>query len=503
MIPARVPAMLKRRAVLVPLAVTLLLAHLTGMLVAGFTQGKFGFAIAATVMGFLAVPICGWEASRAIDWLLQRTLRPTSVIGAFFRVALGIAIITMVPQLYKLVGSSSLDWIGRVLEMTAVFLSIAVFAGLVLLGLGLADLLFALTAGFRHISTRLIALILVTSAGTVLWISFLGTQARRVINWAIAQGHLENYVTTIDEMEKIASGYLGAIAGATIGLELPFVLLLAWRFGKNATVGLEELREGFERVGDGDLDNEIDVEGNDEIASMQRGFNNMLKAARERRFLETAFGRYVSPVVLERLRSQREGGRLGTERRVATVMFTDIRGFTAMSTQLPPEEVIALLNTYMSLLIDVVARYDGYINKFIGDAIVVAWNAPLDQHDHAVRAVACAIDMQRELARANDAKEFGDRRLEMGIGINTGALVMGNLGNDRVVEFAVIGDTVNVASRCCSKAAAGQIAVTQAVVEAARNAANFTSMGPVELKGKGTIELFSIDTQPHFQRARP
>ncbi len=491
MVVARVPATLKRRAVLVPVALTLLGAHLIGMFVAGFTQGRMGFAIAATAMGFLAVPFCAWELSRAVDWVIQRALKPTSVVGALLRLALGVALITAVPQVYSLLGRSSLLWIGRVLELTAVFLSIAVFAGLILLGLAMADLLYATTKGFRHVSTRLIALILTMSAGTVLWIGYLSARAHNIIQWALDQGHLENYVTTLDKVYHLASDYLGVMAGATVGLELPFVLLLAWRFGKNATVGISELSEAFERVGAGDLDNPIDVDGNDEIADMQRGFNEMLKAARERHFLETAFGKYLSPVVLEHLRAQREAGALGTERRVATVMFTDIRGFTAMSGALAPEEVIALLNRYMSLLIDVVSRFDGYINKFIGDAIVVVWNAPLDQPDHAARAVRCAVEMQAELARANAAGAFGPRAVEMGVGINTGPLVMGNLGNDRVVEFAVIGDTVNVASRCCSKAGAGQIAVTHAVVEGAKDAATFASLGPVELKGKGAVELFS------------
>jgi class 3 adenylate cyclase/ABC-type sugar transport system permease subunit len=492
MITARIPAALKRRAFLVPFALTLLVLHLFGMALGAFTQGRTGLAIAVTACGFLAVPLCGWEASRGLDWLLQLALRPTSVIGAVLRLFIGLALVAGVPQIYGLLGKMTLDWIGRILELTLVFLSISVFAGLVMLGLAIADLLFALTKGFRSVSARLIALILVTVTATALWFRYLSGQAHGVLQWAIDQGHLGNYEASLAQLQQLVDKYFGTMVGASIGLELPFVVLLAWRFGKNATVGFEELRAGFDRVGDGNLDVAIDVQGNDEIAQMQRGFNAMLKAARERRFLETAFGRYVSPVVLEKLRTQREQGSLQTERRVATVMFTDIRGFTALSGALPPEEVIALLNRYMSLLIDVVARFDGYINKFIGDAIVVVWNAPLDQADHAARAVRCALSMQQELARANDNKEFGDRRLEMGVGINTGELVMGNLGNERQVEFAVIGDTVNVASRCCSKAAAGQIAVTQAVVDAAAGVAAFASLGEVELKGKGAVELFAV-----------
>ncbi|OGQ09157.1 MAG: hypothetical protein A2138_13550 [Deltaproteobacteria bacterium RBG_16_71_12] len=501
--PVQVKARLQRRPVRAAVALVLLGAHLSGMLLAGFSRGRFGLAIAATTLGFLAVPFCSWELSRLADWLLQRALRRLALLGATVRVIVGVGAVALLPQLYGVLEHAPLPAIGRVVELTAIFLSIGVAAGMILVALGVADVLTATTARFRHVSTRLMALLLVTSAGSLLWLSFLGAQLQGLLEWAVAQGHLDSYQDALDRAQHLARSYLGVFAGA-IGLELPFVLLLAWRFGQNATRGIDELREGFERVGDGDLDEPIAVDGNDEIADMQRGFNDMLRSARERRFLETAFGRYVSPAVLERLRGHE--GALAPEQRVATVMFTDIRGFTKLSSELSPEQVIALLNRYMSMLIDVVSRHDGYINKFIGDAIVVVWNAPLDQPDHAARAVRCAREMHVELARANAERAFGDRAVEMGIGINTGPLVMGNLGNERVVEFAVIGDTVNVASRCCSQAKAKQIVCTPAVLEAtaahdAPARAGFTSLGPVELKGKGRVELWAA--APLDEAARP
>ena len=494
-VPQQVKARLERRPVRAALALLLLVTHLGGMLLVGFTRGRYGLAITATTLGFLAVPICSWELSRLADWVLHRALRRSFVLGALLRVALGALAVGLIPQLYSLLGHAPLPSIGRVVELTAIFLSIGVATGMILVGLGVADVLTATTARFRHIATRLMALLLVTSAGSLLWLSFLGAQLEGLLDWAVAQGHLDSYQDALERVQRLARSYVGVFAGA-IGLELPFVLLLAWRFGQNATRGIKELREGFERVGAGELDEAIAVEGNDEIADMQRGFNDMLKAARERRFLETAFGRYVSPAVLERLRTRQDAGGVATEKRVATVMFTDIRGFTALSAELLPEQVIALLNRYMSLLIEVVARHDGYINKFIGDAIVVVWNAPLDQPDHAARALRCAREMQVALRRANAEHAFGDRMVEMGVGINTGPLVMGNLGNERAVEFAVIGDTVNVASRCCSKALAGQVVCTPAVLETAAaedpgTRAGFASLGPVELKGKGAVELFA------------
>lgn len=504
-VPAQVKARLERRPIRAALALLLLATHLGGMLLAGFSRGRFGLAIAATTLGFLAVPFCSWELSRLFDWAVQRIARRAAVLGALLRVATGVAAVVFLPQLYSLLGHAPLPAIGRVVELTAIFLSIGVAAGMILVGLGVADVLTAATANFRHIATRLMALLLVTSAGSLLWLSFLGAQVNGLIDWAVAQGHLGSYQEALQRMQGLARGTLGVFAGA-IGLELPFVLLLAWRFGQNATRGIQELREGFERVGAGRLDEEIAVEGNDEIADMQRGFNDMLEAAREQRFLETAFGRYVSPAVLERLRKQQDAGGVATEKRTATVMFTDIRGFTALSAELLPEQVIALLNRYMAILIDVVARHDGYINKFIGDAIVVVWNAPLDQPDHAARALRCAREMQVALAAANAEHAFGERAVEMGVGLNTGSLVMGNLGNERAVEFAIIGDTVNVASRCCGKALARQIVCTTAVLDAAAAQdpaarAGFASLGPVELKGKGALPLWAAS--PLDEAPRP
>jgi class 3 adenylate cyclase len=340
-------------------------------------------------------------------------------------------------------------------------------------------------------------LLLVSSLGTFFWLTFVGMQAQAVLAWAIRAGRLQVYVHLFEWLSRSASVVLGGLAGA-IGFELPFAALMAWRFGARATQGLAVLRAGFDRVAKGDYERPVSVVGNDEFAAMQRGFNEMLASARERQFLERAFGRYVSPVVLDRLRGVGAGAMLVGERRVATVMFSDIRGFTAMSTTLAPEQVIAVLNAYMSLMIETIARYDGYINKFVGDAILVVFNVPLDQPDHALRALACARAMQRELAAANARGAFGAQQLRMGVGVNTGPLVAGNLGNERQVEFTVLGDTVNVASRACSKAAGDEVVLTAearaAALETLRPAESVVTrdLGNVALKGKGEVALYAL-----------
>ncbi|TAK28895.1 MAG: adenylate/guanylate cyclase domain-containing protein [Myxococcaceae bacterium] len=488
----------RRELVLPAAALVLVGGHVTAMALAGFTRGAGFVAYAATATGLLGAALCAFELVRRVDPWIERSLR-RPVLRAAARVGAGAALVAVIPAAYGLLSGLALPRLQRALELVSVALSVAVLTGLAMFSLGIADAIYLTTAKFRRLSTRLMVLLLVAALGTFLWLSLLGMQAQALLERTIRAGHLEAYVELFGWLSRSAAVVLGGLAGA-IGFQLPFVMLMAWRFGRRATQGVAVLRAGFDRVARGDYEHQVPVQGNDEFAVMQRGFNAMLASARERQFLERAFGRYVSPVVLDRLRHARAGSMLAGERRVATVMFSDIRGFTAMSAGLAPEQVIAVLNAYVSLMIETIARYDGYINKFVGDAILVVFNVPLDQPDHALRALLCARAMQRELADANARGLFGEV-IEMGIGINTGSLVAGNLGNERQVEFTVLGDTVNVASRACSKAGAGEVYLTAAVRDAAREAAarrgeeapSVRSLGGVELKGRGEVELFALE----------
>jgi class 3 adenylate cyclase len=486
----------RRHALVTSVALALFGGHVTAMALAGFTRGGVAVAWVATAMGIVSASLCSFELVRVVDARVEA--QPwVAVSGGLARILLGVVLVAVVPVAYGVLSGLPLPLIGRVLELGSLAITIAVLSGLGLFTLGVADTLYRATAGFRRLSTRLMVLLLVSAMGTFLWLTFVGMQAQAVIAWAIRAGRLQVYVHLFEWISRSASVVLGGLAGA-IGFELPFAALMAWRFGTRATQGLAVLRAGFDRVAKGDYERPVAVVGNDEFAAMQRGFNEMLASARERQFLERAFGRYVSPVVLDRLRGVGAGAMLVGERRVATVMFSDIRGFTAMSTALAPEQVIAVLNAYMSLMIETIARYDGYINKFVGDAILVVFNVPLDQPDHALRGLACARAMQRELAAANARGAFGAQQLRMGVGVNTGPLVAGNLGNERQVEFTVLGDTVNVASRACSKAAGDEVVLTAearaAALETLRAGESVVTrdLGNVALKGKGEVALYAL-----------
>ena len=168
--------------------------------------------------------------------------------------------------------------------------------------------------------------------------------------------------------------------------------------------------------------------------------------------LKGTFGRYVSPQILDYLLENPEKVQLGGERRDLTILFSDIRGFTTISEASEPEEVVEMLNEYLTRMVDILLRHGGTLDKFIGDAVMGFWNAPLEVSEHPRRAVLCAIEMIEETARLREAWESeGKPAIRIGIGINTGEAVVGNIGSDRVFGYTVIGDTVNLASRLESK----------------------------------------------------
>ncbi len=168
--------------------------------------------------------------------------------------------------------------------------------------------------------------------------------------------------------------------------------------------------------------------------------------------LKGTFGRYVSPQVLHYLLENPDKVQLGGERRDLTVLFSDIRGFTSISEANQPEDVVEMLNEYLTRMVEILLSHGGTLDKFIGDAVMGFWNAPVEVADHPRRAVLCAIEMIEETARLRAQWEGeGKAAIRIGIGINTGEAVVGNIGSTRVFSYTVIGDTVNLASRLESK----------------------------------------------------
>ncbi|MCA1753601.1 MAG: adenylate/guanylate cyclase domain-containing protein [Spirochaeta sp.] len=184
------------------------------------------------------------------------------------------------------------------------------------------------------------------------------------------------------------------------------------------------------------------------LALVGAGAASYAVEGKQKRFIKSAFQQYLSPDVIENLLSDPERLRLGGERRVLSIFFSDLQGFTGISEKLSPEELTSLLNEYLSAMTDVIHEEGGTVDKYEGDAIIAFWNAPLEQEDHPVRAVRAALHCQQALAELRPA--FATRTgadLYMRIGMNTGAAVVGNMGSRTRFDYTMLGDAVNLAAR--------------------------------------------------------
>jgi adenylate cyclase len=208
------------------------------------------------------------------------------------------------------------------------------------------------------------------------------------------------------------------------------------------------LVEATQKVAEGDLTHKVRIKGHDELAQLGSAFNEMTEGLRLRDLYKYQFGRYVSRQIADAILAHPERDFWQGERRKATILFSDIRGFTAMSEKLAPEEVVQRLNEYLTVMVDIVFAYDGTLDKFIGDAIMAVFGAPVNMGNDEERAVHAAIAMQEAVVRLEKQwSERGQVGFRIGIGINTGDVVVGNIGSDQRLEYAAIGDHVNLASR--------------------------------------------------------
>jgi len=217
-----------------------------------------------------------------------------------------------------------------------------------------------------------------------------------------------------------------------------------------------------------------------------------LRERQQRREAVAQFSRFVNPEVVKQL-IERGGIEGAGQTRQVTLLFSDIRGFTTLSESRRPDEVVALLNRYFSLQVDVVFRHRGSLDKFIGDCIMAIWGAPLDDRDHARNAVACALEMAETLAIFK--REFGEgaKDFDVGIGVHSGPAVVGLIGSDKRREYTAIGDTVNLASRVegLTKDAKRRILVSRDTMELCGDAFDFEAAGSYKVKGRAQeVELF-------------
>jgi len=201
--------------------------------------------------------------------------------------------------------------------------------------------------------------------------------------------------------------------------------------------------------------------------------------------VKNTFKRYVSKQVVDELLDDDAKLNLGGEEREVTILFSDIRGFTSMSENMSPENVVSTLNEYFSDMIDIVFKYNGTLDKIIGDELMIVYGAPISAKDDTQRAVTTAVEMQKQITRLNKERtKRKDMPISAGIGINRGIVVSGNIGSRDMMDYTVIGDTVNLGARLCSAAGPGEILVSSAVWKETQKHCSYKKLEPIKVKGK-------------------
>jgi adenylate cyclase len=268
-------------------------------------------------------------------------------------------------------------------------------------------------------------------------------------------------------------------------------MILAQAIGGAVVAPVQRLAADIRRVGQGDLSVQFSAGNRDELAVLAQAYNEMVAGLREREWLRDMFGRFVSQEVAEAIRSGQV--RLEGENRVVSVLFCDIRGFTARSEKATPAEIVTLLNQYLPVVVNAAQKHDGTVNKFGGDSTLVIYGAPRPLQESAYHAVKTALEMRQNLAHLNQILAAqGQEPIQIGVGINTGVVLAGAVGPPERQEYTVIGDTVNLASRieALNKEypqhgilISGQ---TYEALGSRRAEFAFTDLGEIQIRGKET-----------------
>jgi adenylate cyclase len=220
-------------------------------------------------------------------------------------------------------------------------------------------------------------------------------------------------------------------------------------------------------------------------AAMMIEHNRLLEKMRAEIQAKEHLNRLLSPQLVEEVLSGRLELKKGGELRLATVMFADIRGFTTLSEQIAPQEVVIMLNEYFEYMVDIIFKYRGTLDKFIGDEIMAVWGAPLSEEDDTERAVKAAVEMQQMLHELNQVRAAqGEQTIRIGIGLNTGEVVAGYMGSTRSMNYTVMGNTVNTAARFCSAAGPGEVLIGQNTHAQVGHLFTTELLPPTKLKGK-------------------
>ncbi|GAB3991110.1 adenylate/guanylate cyclase domain-containing protein [Nocardioides marmoraquaticus] len=389
-------------------------------------------------------------------------------------------------------------WFLTKVQATLWGIAVVLFTGLALAVQPARALSTAFTVGIASVVVTAIAFLFsefvlrpiaarALSGGERVRASRLGVRRRTMLFWGLGTGAPVIGLIVVSllaltgietDLTRTRLAVIILVLGTVI---LVFGALVTWLNARAVVAPILAVSEAMQEVERGTLEREVQVYDGSELGQLQAGFNQMVSGLREREHLRDIFGRHVGRDVAEA--ASRGEVELGGETREVSVLFIDIVGSTTIANEQDPADVVDLLNRFFGVVVSEVAEREGLVNKFIGDAALAVFGAPVEMPDHATRALAAARAMAARLAE--EVPEVA-----AGIGVSTGEAVAGNVGEESRFEYTVIGDAVNAAARLTelAKDAPGKVLVAMASVEAADadEAAHWTRHGSVTLRGRSS-----------------
>lgn len=295
---------------------------------------------------------------------------------------------------------------------------------------------------------------------------------------SLGQVHVGISLNFIEELVKQERISVVMVTLVIIVVGLGIAILYGFRFSRP----ISQLVRATEEIAKGNYQYRVPTKRADELGTLATAFNNMGQELWKNAMTQKSFGKYVGAEVLDMILANPETNWLKGTRNDATIVFCDVRGFTAYATKNDPEIVVEALNSYLEIATSVIIEQGGYIDKFIGDAVMGVFGVPVFRQDHVERAVRAAMQIQEQLHKKS---QDGNTLLAaVGISIHTGIVVAGNVGSQSKMEYTVIGDSVNVAARLNALAGPGQVVISQQVKDNLTNRIATHDLGPQTIKGK-------------------
>jgi adenylate cyclase len=335
-----------------------------------------------------------------------------------------------------------------------------------------------------------------TQQGEVVYYSYYRPDGERLLDLyrtisfkdkPLGQVHVGISLNFIEELIRRERISVIIISLVIMMVGLGVAVLYGLRFSRP----ISDLVKATGEIARGNYQYRVPVGRNDELGNLGTAFNRMGLELWKSAMTQKSFGKYVGSEVLDMILANPETAWLKGTRNKATIVFGDVRGFTGFAADKPPEQVVEVLNIYLEMATRVIIQHGGYIDKFIGDAVLGVFGLPVFRQDHVPRAVRAAMYLQEELRR--EASNGNPLLACIGVSIHTGDVVAGNVGSQSKMEYTVIGDTVNLAARLNSFAGPGEVVISRQVMEQLGETVQTDALGPQTIKGMSTpVDVFKV-----------